>query len=88
MALFSKGGGCSFSQYIGAQPLVSGGTIYDAAELISINDPMCTGAPVTFSEAVFTSGDGGTTWSAGAVIPITSSTQGFGAFLTMHLTQV
>jgi hypothetical protein len=65
---------CSFSQYIGAQPLVAGGIVYDAAELISVNDPNCTGAPVTFSEAIFTSKDGGTTWSNGAVFPITSST--------------
>ena len=72
--------GCSFSQYIGAQPLVAGGIVYDAAELISVNDPNCTGAPVTFSEAIFSSKDGGTTWVPGAVIPITSSTQGLRAF--------
>ena len=79
--LFSSTGGCSFNQYIGAQPLVAGGTVYDAAELISVNDPNCTGAPVTFSEAVFASKDGGATWSAGSVIPITSSTpNGFGVF--------
>ena len=69
-------GTCNFSQYIGAQPLVSDGVVYDAAELISVNDPHCTGAPVTFSEAIFTSTDGGATWTAGAVIPITSSTPG------------
>ena len=74
VALLNPAKGCSFSQYIGAQPLVAGRIVYDAAELISVNDPNCTGAPVTFSEAVFTSRDGGTTWSAGAVIPITSST--------------
>jgi hypothetical protein len=66
--------GCSFSQYIGAQPLVANGIVYDAAELISANDPNCTGAPITFSEAIFMSSDGGTTWKAGAVVPITSST--------------
>jgi hypothetical protein len=68
--------GCSFSQYIGAQPLVVGRILYDAAELLSVNDPNCTGAPFTFSEVVFTSKDAGATWSAGAAIPITSSTQG------------
>ena len=79
--LGGKNGGCSFSQYIGAQPLVAGGTVYDAAEFISIDDPNCVGAPVTFSEAIFASKDGGATWTAGAVIPITSSTpQGFGLF--------
>ena len=73
-------GSCSFSQYIGAQPLVVGRIVYDAAELISVNDPNCAGAPLAFSEAVFTSRDGGTTWSAGATIPITSSTQGAQVF--------
>ena len=78
------GPGCSFTQYIGAQPLaVSGTTVFDAAEMISINNPTCTfpGPAPTFSEAVFVSSDGGSTWSAGANIPITSSTQGFGAFI-------
>jgi hypothetical protein len=80
VSLGSKGT-CSFSQYIGAQPLVAAnGVIYDAAELISVNDPKCTGAPVTFSEAVFYSKDGGAHWLKGAVQPITSSTQGAGAF--------
>jgi hypothetical protein len=72
--------GCSFNQYIGAQPLVANGIVYDAAELISSNDPNCVGAPVTFSEAIFFSKNNGATWSAGAVQPITSSTQNFGAF--------
>ena len=45
-----------------------------------LNDPNCVGAPVTFSEAIFFSKDGGATWSAGAVQPITSSTQNLGAF--------
>jgi hypothetical protein len=82
VSLFDPSGtSCSFSQYIGAQPLVAGGTIFDAAELISVNDPNCVGAAPTFSEAVFASKDGGSTWTAGAVIPITSSTpQGFGVF--------
>jgi len=75
------GNGCSFSQYIGAQPLVVGTTVYDAAELISSDDPNCTGAPITFSEVNFSSQDGGTTWSQGQTIPITSSTQGFGVFV-------
>ncbi len=73
--------GCSFAQYIGANPLVSGGVVYVAAELISVDDPDCLGAPVTFSEAIFVSKDGGSTWSAGAKIPIISSTQNFGAFI-------
>ena len=64
--IFSPSSGCSFSQYIGAQPLVAGNVLYDAAELISANDPNCTGAPVTFSEAIFFSNDGGATWKSGA----------------------
>ena len=35
---------------------------------------------MTFSEAIFFSNDGGATWKSGAVQPIGSSTQGFGAF--------
>ena len=73
--------GCSFAQYIGANPLVAGNTIYVAAEKISADDPDCVGNPVVFSEAVFVSRDGGSTWAAGANIPVTSSTQGFGAFI-------
>jgi hypothetical protein len=75
------GPGCSFNQFIGAQPLVVGGTVFDAAEEISVNNPTCVpGVPTTFSEVVFTSTDGGSTWAPGANIPITSSTQGSGAF--------
>jgi hypothetical protein len=73
---------CSFGQYIGAQPLIVGNTIIDAAELISVDDPNCTfTAPVNLSEAIFVSKDGGATWTPGAVIPVTSSTgQVFGSF--------
>ena len=74
LPIFDPNGGCSFNQYIGAQPLVNGNTVVDVAELISVNDPNCLGAPVTFSEAVFVSKDGGVTFTPGAVIPITSST--------------
>jgi hypothetical protein len=79
--LFDPSGGCSFNQYIGAQPLVANGVLYDAAELISVNDPNCVGAPVVFSEAIFISNDGGATWTAGANQPITSSTQGSSVFV-------
>src|SRR5438034_1073182 len=80
--IFDPNGGCSFQQYIGAQPLVAGGVIYDASEFISVDDPDCTfTTPVNFSEAIFSSNDGGSTWTAGAVIPITSSVpQNLGAF--------
>ena len=57
--------GCSFVQYIGSQPLVlADGTLEVAAEKISTLDPHCQGAPTTFSEVLFTSSDGGHTFSS------------------------
>jgi hypothetical protein len=55
------GEGCSFSQFIGAQPLVNpaNGTLFVAAEKIATFDPNCIGRPVTFSQMLFTSHDGG-----------------------------
>lgn len=77
----ASGTGCSFNQYIGAQPLAAGGMLYVASEKISVDDPNCIFPPATFSEVIFASKDGGSTWTPGAAIPITSSTpQGFGAF--------
>jgi hypothetical protein len=59
-------GGCSFTQYIGATPAVaSDGTLYVAAEKISVDDPGCEGLAPTFSEWIFKSTDGGQTWNAG-----------------------
>jgi hypothetical protein len=78
--LSGPGTGCSFSQFVGAQPLVASGVVYDVAEVVSSNDPLCAGAPVNLSEAVYFSKDGGATWSPGGVVPITSSTRGLGAF--------
>jgi hypothetical protein len=61
---------CSFTQYIGAQPLVdpANGTLYVAAEKIGVVDPTCAGAPATFSEVLFTSRDGGRTFGPGVTI--------------------
>ena len=61
---------CSFAQYIGAQPLVdpANGSLYVAAEKIAVDDPNCTGGPVTFSEVIFKSTDGGTTFDKGTKI--------------------
>jgi hypothetical protein len=59
--------GCSFTQYIGAQPLVNpaNGTLYVASEKISLVDPKCTfNEPFSFSEVLFTSTDGGQSFSA------------------------
>src|SRR5919204_3406762 len=58
--------GCSFAQYIGAMPIVaSDGTLYVAAEKISADDPDCNGVPLSFSEWIFKSTDGGQTFGAG-----------------------
>jgi hypothetical protein len=55
------GPGCSFQQYIGAQPFVDSrdGTLYVAAERIAVDDPDCVGAPQVRSEVIFKSTDGG-----------------------------
>src|SRR5262249_43026707 len=69
---------CNFVQYIGAQPLVdpANGSLYVAAEKITVDDPNCTGGPVTFSEVIFKSTDGGTTFDKGTKIAaITPATQ-------------
>jgi hypothetical protein len=62
--------GCSFAQYFGAQPVVdpADGTLYVAAEKITVDDPNCTGAPVVFSEVITKSSDGGKTF--GPVVKI------------------
>jgi BNR repeat-like domain len=69
---------CSFRQYIGAQPLVdpTNGTLYVAAEKISVDDPTCTlTAPPTLSQVIFKSTDGGNTFGPGvkvaSVVPAT-----------------
>lgn len=56
--------GCSFQQYIGAQPLVDprNGTLYVAAERFSVVDPNCDGGTSTMDESIFVSTDGGQTF--------------------------
>ena len=73
--------GCSFTQYIGAQPLVdpSNGTLYVASEKIAAVDPNCIGTPVTFSEVLFTSTDGGQTFSGPKRIALITPATPFGA---------
>jgi len=65
--------GCSFSQFIGAQPLINpaNGTLYVAAERIAANDPNCNGNPVQFSEMLFTSHDGGLTFTKSTIANVT-----------------
>ena len=62
--------GCSFQQYIGAQPIVNGatGTLYVTAEKIAVVDPTCTGVAPTLSEVIFKSTDGGQTFGPGVTI--------------------
>jgi len=62
---------CSFAQYIGAQPLVDPrqGTLYVATEKLAVLDPNCTfDQPLTRSQVVFRSTDGGQTFSPGTTI--------------------
>jgi hypothetical protein len=67
---FSTAPGCSFQQYIGAQPFVdpANGTLSVAAEKIVVDDPDCQGVPAVRSEVIFTSTDGGRTFGPGVTI--------------------
>ena len=67
------GTGCSFGQFIGAQPLINpaNGTLFVAAERIAVNDPHCVGNPVTFSQVLFTSHDGGLTFTRSTIANVT-----------------
>jgi hypothetical protein len=67
------GDGCSFAQFIGAQPLVNPatGTLYVAAEKIGTFDPNCQGRPLTFSEVLFTSHDGGLSFTQSLISNVT-----------------
>jgi BNR/Asp-box repeat len=67
--------GCSFTQYIGATPAVApNGTLYVAAEKISVDDPGCNGAAPVFSEWIFRSNDGGQSFNAGKQIATVTET--------------
>lgn len=57
------------------------GTLYVAAESISVVDPDCTGGTLQFGEVVFTSKDGGATFGNGVrIADVTPSAGEFGAF--------
>lgn len=67
--------GCSFAQYIGANPAVaSDGTLYVAAEKISVEDPNCVGVAPTFSEWIFKSTNGGQSFDSGHRIATVTET--------------
>jgi hypothetical protein len=69
--IFDDTTGCSFQQYIGAQPLVDpkDGTLYVAAERFAVTDPLCDdSATFTMDESIFKSTDGGQTFGSRVVI--------------------
>jgi hypothetical protein len=56
--------GCSFTQYLAAQPIMdpATGTLYVAAERFQVDDPQCQGAELVTTEVIFRSTDGGQTF--------------------------
>ncbi len=67
--------GCSFTQYIGATPAVApNGTLYVAAEKISVDDPTCIGVAPVFSEWIFGSNNGGQSFNSGKQIATVTET--------------
>lgn len=61
---------CTFRQFVGAVPVVDRehGTLYVAAERLSVNDPKCRGGTLRRSEWIFRSTDGGKTFAPGVKI--------------------
>jgi hypothetical protein len=67
---------CSFGQYFGAQPVVdrADGRLYVIAEKITVNDPQCQGAEPVINQVVFTSTNGGASFTGPVTIaPVTPS---------------
>lgn len=66
------GPGCSFQQFIGAQPIVDSrnGTLYVSAEKLSVDDPECSEPPPELqrAEVIYRSTDGGQTFGKGVKI--------------------
>lgn len=66
------GPGCSFRQFIGAQPIVdpSSGTLYVSAEKLSVDDPDCSEElpELKRAEVIYRSTDGGQTFNKGVKI--------------------
>src|SRR5690348_8823822 len=62
--------GCSFSQFIGATPIINpaNGALYVVAEKLAVTDPHCQGLPLQRSEWIFRSTDGGQTFGTGVQI--------------------
>ena len=76
--VFDSNDPCSFHQYIGAQPIVGpDGTVYDAALRFDVDDPTCSGAPMTESEHIFASHDGGVTFPQKVAIADVAPSTGF-----------
>jgi hypothetical protein len=76
VALDFNATGCSFQQYIGANPIVNpkNGDLYVTAERIAVDDPTCEGGTLTFDISAFRSTDGGATFGSRVKIAdVTSS---------------
>jgi len=74
--------GCSFQQYIGAQPLtLPDGTLFVAAERIFVNDPQCQGLLPHFEQDLFVSTDGGRSFGPRRVISAVTPAEEVGALL-------
>lgn len=61
---------CSFGQYFGAQPVVdrTDGRLYVIAEKIAVDDPQCQGAEPVINQVIFTSTDGGASFTGPVTI--------------------
>jgi hypothetical protein len=83
------GDGCSFQQFIGANPFVTkNGTVFDAVERLFVNNPDCEfNPPPPFQREIdiYRSDDGGQTWGPRSVVSdVTESTPGGLFFLGPH----
>lgn len=79
------GEGCSFQQFIGANPFVdpSNGDVYDAVERLFVNNPDCNfnpEPPLQREEDLYRSADGGNTWGPRSVISNANPAQPNGLF--------
>ena len=76
--------GCSFSQYIGANPLVDSrnGTLYVSTEKIVENNDACNfpPPPINWSEVIFKSTDGGQTFGPETTVSDVTSSSPTGLF--------
>jgi hypothetical protein len=78
------GPGCSFQQFIGANPFVSpAGTVFDAVERLFVNNPDCNfnpEPPLQREERIYRSDDGGNTWSPARTVDAVTPSEPTGLF--------